>query len=166
MTPPFPSQSPSQADSLFPAMPPCLRIMVVELMPAISRRLHETLRWDQHRVDQVSDGVVARERAREGAYDVVVLALPARDGVALCRILYQDGSGTPVLMLQESGAVEDVVAGLNAGAADYLVVPLDLAELAARLRALARRHRLNLRRAARRGGGSGRWYRCPGHSLP
>jgi DNA-binding response OmpR family regulator len=93
-----------------------------------------------------------RASARDGGYDVLVLSLPAPEGVALCGSLPCAGSGLPILLLRDSATVEEVVAGLNAGADDYLAGPLALRELAARLRALARRHRLNLHLAAQQAG--------------
>ena len=152
MTASFPSQILVPVDRLFPVMPRCLRILVVEHVPTLSARLRTLLRRDRHCVDQVQDEELARERAREGGYDVLVLALPAQESMALCGSLRREGSGIPILLLRDSAAVKDVVAGLNAGADDYLAGPLDLLELAARLRALARRHRLNRRLAAQQAG--------------
>jgi two-component system OmpR family response regulator len=79
--------------------------------------------------------------ARAVEYDAVVLdlMLPGIDGVEVCRRLRQDDVWTPVLMLTARDAVEDRVAGLDAGADDYLPKPFSFAELLARLRALARR---------------------------
>ncbi len=79
--------------------------------------------------------------ARSGVYDVIILdvMLPGRDGLTVCRNLRRDRLATPILMLTARDAVPDRVAGLDAGADDYLVKPFAFAELLARLRALARR---------------------------
>ncbi|MDQ4019075.1 MAG: response regulator transcription factor, partial [Actinomycetota bacterium] len=79
--------------------------------------------------------------ARAVEYDAIVLdvMLPGTDGFDLCRALRKDGVWSPVLMLTARDAVEDRVAGLDAGADDYLTKPFSFAELLARLRALARR---------------------------
>jgi two-component system OmpR family response regulator len=79
--------------------------------------------------------------ARAAAYDAIVLdvMLPGRDGVDLCRRWREEGLWTPVLMLTARDGVDDRVAGLDAGADDYLLKPFSFAELRARLRALVRR---------------------------
>jgi two-component system OmpR family response regulator len=89
-------------------------------------------------VDGAEDGLV---RASATAYDVIVLdvMLPDRSGFEFCRELRARGEWAGVLMLTARGAVEDRVAGLNAGADDYLVKPFSFEELIARVRALARR---------------------------
>ena len=87
---------------------------------------------------------MAAERA---APDVIVLdvAMPGLDGLAVCRRLRSKGLPTPILMLTARDAVPDRVAGLEAGADDYLVKPFAVQELIARLRALTRRHRIRSR---------------------
>ena len=86
-------------------------------------------------------GKEAIELARDSTYDVIVLdvMLPDLDGLGVCRALRDGGVWTPILMLTARDRVEDRVAGLDAGADDYLVKPFSFAELLARLRALARR---------------------------
>ncbi len=78
------------------------------------------------------------------AYDVIVLdrLLPDKDGLVVCRGLRERGVGTPILMLSARGSLEDRVAGLNAGADDYLAKPFGFSELLARIRALLRRSEL------------------------
>ena len=90
-----------------------------------------------------SDGLTAgtEQAGTEQPYDILVLdlMLPGLDGLAVCRALRRRGIGTPVLMLTARGAVPDRVAGLDAGADDYLTKPFSFDELLARLRALHRR---------------------------
>ena len=87
------------------------------------------------------DGGGALAEAERAAPDVIVLdvAMPALDGLAVCRRLRSKGLSTPILMLTARDAVPDRVAGLEAGADDYLVKPFAIQELIARLRALTRR---------------------------
>ena len=92
-------------------------------------------------VDWVREAQGALAAVRSAVYDLLVLdlGLPGRDGLDLLRDLRRAGSALPVLILTARGEVSDKVAGLDAGADDYLVKPFDLAELAARARALLRR---------------------------
>jgi DNA-binding response OmpR family regulator len=88
-----------------------------------------------------ADGIEALAAARKRRFDVLVLdlSLPGLDGLELLQRLRGDGNRTPVLVLTARGAVGERVAGLNAGADDYLAKPFDLEELMARLHALTRR---------------------------
>jgi two-component system response regulator MprA len=88
-----------------------------------------------------SDGREALERLGATAFEAIILdiAMPHMDGLEVCARLREGGDVTPVLMLTARGEVDDRVAGLDAGADDYLVKPFALAELLARLRALLRR---------------------------
>lgn len=92
-------------------------------------------------VDGAFDGEEGIEKAGSGAYDLIILdiMLPRRDGVQVCRWLRVHRIATPVLMLTARDQLEDKVAGLDAGADDYLTKPFAFEELLARLRALARR---------------------------
>ena len=107
-------------------------------MAALLRR---GLRRHGHAVDLVASGEDAIGRAHVAAYAAIVLdvALPGIDGLEVCRRLRGEGNGTAVLMLTARDGVFDRVAGLDAGADDYLVKPFAFAELLARLRALHRR---------------------------
>jgi DNA-binding response OmpR family regulator len=89
----------------------------------------------------VHDGNTGLDRARDGAYDLVVLdvMLPGRDGLAVLRELRSSGHDVPVLLLTARAGVADRVAGLDLGADDYLPKPFAVAELLARVRALLRR---------------------------
>jgi len=92
-------------------------------------------------VDAVFTGTDALHWAGSTPYDLILLdvLLPGLNGVAVCRELRRQGSRVPILMLTARGSVEDRVAGLDAGADDYLVKPFSLKELLARIRAVTRR---------------------------
>jgi two-component system OmpR family response regulator len=118
-----------------------MRLLVVEDEPKLGALIVRALRAEGHAVDLCKTGEDALWRAGSRAYDGVVLdiGLPGIDGFETCRRLRADGVWAPVLMLTARDAVADRVEGLDVGADDYLVKPFSLAELAARLRALARR---------------------------
>lgn len=103
--------------------------------------LKRALQEEGHAVDIASDGPEGLWLATENAYEAIVLdvMLPGLDGIQLCRRLRESGNWVPVLLLTARDGVGDRVRGLDAGADDYLVKPFSLLELAARLRALARR---------------------------
>jgi two-component system response regulator MprA len=117
------------------------RILVVDDEPAVQSALSRALSMEKYEVAQAVDGVQALERLGEDPYEAVILdiAMPRLDGLEVCRRLRQGGDRTPVLMLTARGEVDDRVAGLDAGADDYLVKPFALRELLARVRALLRR---------------------------
>jgi two-component system, OmpR family, response regulator len=118
-----------------------MRVLVVEDEVRMAGLLRRALREEGHAVDVAADGPEGLWLATENAYGAIVLdvMLPGLDGFQLCRRLRESGSWVPVLMLTARDAVGDRVRGLDAGADDYLVKPFSLLELAARLRALARR---------------------------
>ncbi|MGO8955849.1 MAG: response regulator transcription factor [Streptosporangiaceae bacterium] len=118
-----------------------MRVLVVEDEPRMSRLLKRGLEEEGHAVDIAADGPEGLWMATENSYAAIVLdvMLPGFDGFELCRRLRAAGIWVPVLMLTARDAVGDRVRGLDAGADDYLVKPFSLLELAARLRALARR---------------------------
>lgn len=107
----------------------------------MARLLKRGLEEEGHAVDVAVDGPEGLWLATENNYAAIVLdvMLPGFDGYELCRKLRAEGDWTPVLMLTARDAVGDRVKGLDVGADDYLVKPFSLLELAARLRALARR---------------------------
>jgi len=121
------------------AEPP--RILVVDDEPAVQTALSRALTMESYDVAQAADGEEALARLGAGPYEAVILdvAMPRVDGLEVCRRLREGGDRTPVLMLTARGEVDDRVAGLDAGADDYLVKPFALRELLARLRALLRR---------------------------
>ncbi len=118
-----------------------MRVLVVEDERRLARLLRRVLEEERYTVDEAYDGVEGEDLARSGVYDVIILdvMLPGRDGLTVCRNLRRDRVATPILMLTARDAVPDRVAGLDAGADDYLVKPFAFAELLARLRALTRR---------------------------
>ena len=116
-------------------------VLVVEDDRAVRRMLERTLAAEGYDVMGVSDGGAALASIERAAPDLVVLdvRLPDLDGFAVCRRLRDKGLALPVLMLTARDAVEDRVAGLDAGADGYLVKPFASEELLARVRALLRR---------------------------
>jgi len=119
-----------------------LRILVVEDDPDLAANLVDYFSARGHLVDTAGDGLTGLRLAERHEFDVIVLdvILPGLNGIALCRRLRGDaGDTTPVLMLTARDTLEDKIAGLEAGADDYLVKPFALRELDARLQALARR---------------------------
>jgi two-component system, OmpR family, response regulator MprA len=117
------------------------RILVVDDEPAVQNALSRALALERYQVAQAADGREALERLGAAAYEAVILdiSMPHVDGLEVCRRLRDGGDRTPVLMLTAREEVDDRVAGLDAGADDYLVKPFALRELLARVRALLRR---------------------------
>ena len=117
------------------------RLLVVDDDPALARTLRRALGVEGYEVETAQDGVEALQRLNADPYDALVLdvSMPRLDGLALCRLLRERSDHTPVLMLTAREAIADRVAGLDAGADDYLVKPFALDELNARVRALLRR---------------------------
>ena len=117
------------------------RVLVVDDDPPLRRMLERTLVAEGFEVTVAADGSAALIAAERAAPDLIVLdvAMPGLDGVAVCKRLRAKGLPTPILMLTARDAVPDRVAGLEAGADDYLVKPFAVQELIARLRALTRR---------------------------
>ncbi len=118
-----------------------MRVLVVDDELAVRTSLHRALNLERYDVDLAEDGRQALERIAATRYDAVVLdvSMPMVDGLEACRRMRAAGDRTPVLMLTARDSVDDRVAGLDAGADDYLVKPFALRELQARLRALLRR---------------------------
>jgi two-component system response regulator MprA len=116
-------------------------VLVVEDDGPIRRMLERTLAAEGYRVAGVEDGGAALAEVERSAPDLLVLdvGLPGLDGLAVCRRLRDKGLALPVLLLTARDAVADRVAGLDAGADDYLVKPFAAEELLARVRALLRR---------------------------
>lgn len=118
-----------------------MKILLVEDDDRIARPIIEDLRHQKHSVDYATDGIEGWELTQAISYDLILLdvMLPRLDGVSLCRRLRASGCHTHILMITARDLTSDKVLGLDAGADDYLVKPFDLEELAARIRALARR---------------------------
>jgi two-component system response regulator MprA len=118
-----------------------MRILVVDDEPAFRQAISRALTLEGYRVEEAGGGAEALERLTDVGVDAIVLdvSMPAPDGLEVSRRLRDAGDRTPVLMLTARDAIDDRVAGLDAGADDYLVKPFALRELLARLRALMRR---------------------------
>ncbi len=118
-----------------------MRVLIVEDEQRLVRLMRRVLENEHYVVDTAFDGEEGIEKAGSGTYDLIILdvMLPHCDGVAVCRWLRAHKIATPILMLTARDQLEDKVAGLDAGADDYLTKPFDFEELLARLRALSRR---------------------------
>ena len=118
-----------------------MRILVVDDEPAVRDSLDRALRLEGYDVSLAADGVDGLTAVEQRPPDAIVLDLmmPRIDGLEVCRRLRAGGDRTPVLILTARDAVSDRVAGLDAGADDYIVKPFALEELLARLRAMLRR---------------------------
>jgi two-component system OmpR family response regulator len=118
-----------------------MRVLLVEDDAMIGEAVLDALRADRYAVDWVRDGAMADTALRSETYDLVLLdlGLPKRDGLEVLRALRARHSTVPVLVATARDAVGDRIAGLDAGADDYVVKPYDTDELLARIRALIRR---------------------------
>lgn len=118
-----------------------MRVLIVEDERKISAYVKRGLEESGYAVDAAYTGREALDWAESAPYDVIVLdiLLPEMDGLSVCRELRQKKNRTPILMLTARDSIDDRVAGLDAGADDYLVKPFAIKELLARLRALSRR---------------------------
>ena len=131
----------ASSGSNVPGQNGAMRVLVVEDEKKLGELLGRGLREEGYAADVADRGEEALWMARAVPYDAIVLdvMLPGVDGFEVCRRLRRNGVWTPVLMLTARDAVDDRVAGLDAGADDYLAKPFDFGELLARLRALTRR---------------------------
>lgn len=118
-----------------------MRILLAEDDNMIGAAVREALRQDGYVVDWLRDGTRAHAALSAGHYDLVLLdlGLPGKDGLTILRGLRTRGKTTPVIVVTARDAVESRIAGLDAGADDYIVKPFDLDELAARIRSALRR---------------------------
>ncbi|MER5296224.1 response regulator transcription factor [Streptomyces pharetrae] len=116
-------------------------VLLAEDDRAIRHALERALTLEGYRVTAVADGVEALAQAHRTPPDVLVLdvMMPGIDGLQVCRVLRAEGDRTPILMLTALVETADRIAGLDAGADDYVVKPFDVEEVFARLRALLRR---------------------------
>jgi two-component system response regulator MprA len=116
-------------------------VLIADDDRAIRDSLRRALTLNGYQVTVAQDGVEALATARREGFDALVLdvMMPGVDGLGVCQVLRADGDHTPVLMLTARVETSDRVAGLDAGADDYLAKPFELDELLARLRALLRR---------------------------
>lgn len=118
-----------------------MRFLIIEDNPKLAASLKKALEEQTYIVDVSYNGHEGEEMAARGSYDAIILdlMLPDYDGVQLCKNLRRHKIKTPVLILTALSTTENKVAGLNAGADDYLTKPFEIEELLARIRALLRR---------------------------
>jgi two-component system, OmpR family, response regulator MprA len=118
-----------------------MKVLVVDDEPAVRDALRRALTLEGYEVDLAEDGIEGVTAAATRGPDAIVLdiLMPGLDGLEVCRRIRESGDRTPILMLTARDEVQDRVAGLDAGADDYLAKPFALEELHARLRALVRR---------------------------
>ena len=118
-----------------------MKVLVVDDDPGISQSLERALRREGYEVALAPDGEAGIDRVSSFTPDAIIMdvLMPRVDGLAACRRLRAQGDTTPILVLTARHSLGDRVAGLDAGADDYVVKPFALEELLARLRALLRR---------------------------
>lgn len=119
-----------------------MRVLIIEDNRDLAANMFDFLETKGHVVDAAADGLTGLRLALANSYDAIVLDLnlPGMDGIALCRKLRgEGGKNTPVLMITARDSLEDKITGLEAGADDYLVKPVELREVELRLRVLLRR---------------------------
>lgn len=118
-----------------------MRILLAEDEVRLSQALVELFQKNLYGVDAVYDGKEALKYAQTGIYDVIVLdlMLPSMDGLSVVRILRDEHSSTPIMILTAKDDVQDKIKGLDCGADDYMTKPFSTDELMARIRALTRR---------------------------
>lgn len=118
-----------------------MRILIVEDNPKMAGAIQKGLQAHGYAADVVHTGFEGEDQATSSEYDLVILdlMLPDRDGVDVCRNLRRRCIGTPVVMLTALSGTDDKVAGLDAGADDYITKPFEFSELLARIRAMLRR---------------------------
>jgi two-component system, OmpR family, response regulator len=118
-----------------------MRILVVEDEPRMAALLQQGLSEESHVVSVVGDGREAVRLIKSSRFDLIILdiMLPGMDGLNVARRVRAAGNQTPILMLTARDRTKDIVAGLDAGADDYLTKPFPFEELCARVRAVARR---------------------------
>ena len=119
-----------------------MRVLIIEDNRDLAANMFDFLEAKGHVVDAAADGITGLHLARINQFDAIVLdlMLPGVDGITLCRKLREEeGKNTPILMITARDSLEDKIIGLEAGADDYLVKPVELREVELRLRVLLRR---------------------------
>lgn len=119
-----------------------MRILLIEDDPMIGKAMRQGLTLAGFVVDWVTDGRAAELSLNNDVYALAVLdlGLPKKDGMLVLSTLRRSGNATPILIASARDTLQDRIAGLEAGADDYILKPFDLAELVARIRAVVRRH--------------------------
>ncbi len=117
------------------------RILIIEDEPDMRRGLQDNLEFEEYETVTTSNGTEGLRLALKEDFDLILLdlMLPGMDGMDVCRKLKEAGSTTPIIMLTARGAEEDKIAGLDAGADDYITKPFSLKEMLARVNAILRR---------------------------
>ena len=123
------------------------RILVVEDDPAMSVALRDGFEFEKHSVAMATDGEEGLRAATRADHDVIILdvMLPKKSGLDVCRELRRSGNNTPIIMLTARGQEIDKIVGLKLGADDYITKPFSFMELLARMEAVMRRTRRELR---------------------
>ena len=118
-----------------------MRVLIVEDEFRLAEALKQIMAEQKYLVDMIYDGVSGLEYGLSGQYDIIILdvMLPGKSGFDVARELRKKGVSTPILMLTAREEIQDKVAGLDAGADDYMTKPFSPEELLARVRALSRR---------------------------
>jgi len=121
-----------------------MRILVVQEEKQVAKLIKRELEGKEYQVFLSYDGIDGLKQAESGEFDLAVLdsALPKKDGIHLVRELRGAGNQIPILMVSAKSEVEDIVAGLDAGADSYMKKPFEITELQARVNALVRRCKL------------------------
>lgn len=122
-----------------------MNLLIAEDTKDMNKALTAVLTHEGYEVDSVFDGIDAENHLQQNVYDVVILdiMMPGKNGLEVLKDLRKTGDSTPVLLLTAKAEVDDRVAGLDAGADDYLPKPFSLKELLARVRSLGRRSAQN-----------------------
>ena len=123
-----------------------MKVLLVEDEPSVANLINKGLAEQGHSVTIAPDGTLGLDFATNNTFDVMILdiMLPNMSGMELCKQIRQKNIATPILFLTALGTTENIVAGLNTGADDYLVKPFKFAELEARLKSLYRRKQMPL----------------------
>lgn len=124
-----------------------MRILVVEDDTQVAKQVVKVIEHAKYVADSVSDSDLVAEKVATNSYDLILLdiGLPGKDGLTLCKELRADGCSLPIIMLTAHNTEIDKVAGLNAGADDYIAKPFGPEELMARIRAVLRRPQQTLK---------------------
>jgi DNA-binding response OmpR family regulator len=121
-----------------------MAILLIEDEKKLSDIISRALKSELYSVEVAYDGKDGLEKATKNSYSLIILdiMLPQKDGLTVCKELREKGIHTPVIILTARGTLEDKVLGFDVGADDYLVKPFGIAELLARIRAIAKRRKV------------------------